>query len=397
MKLKQTFYILPLLAAGLHVSAQNTFPSSGNVGIGTTSPSKPLHIQRGGDNFLKIENTATNGSIVHFGPVSSNGKVETQLQFEQELGFYDHSQNAWRFTIKPNGNVGIGTSSPGEALTVSKDRSVIRLQNSAADGSSAYGWLEFYDINSRMGYVGFGSTNNNDLYLTNNSDGSILIPHGNVGIGAANPSSKLEIEGASPILTIDATDTGGDSEIFFDTRRDDTGTNYNTARIVADAANGYSTPTLSFYVIRGDGAGWDRTLTIKSNGSNNTGNVGIGTSDPSNKLEVNGTIRSKEVKVEATGWPDYVFDPDYDLKSLEEIEKFIQSNHHLPEIPSAKEMEAKGVQLGEMNRLLLKKIEELTLHTIQQQKEIERLKNDNKEIEKIKQQLAKLSKVNKER
>lgn len=101
------------------------------------------------------------------------------------------------------------------------------------------------------------------------------------------------------------------------------------------------------------------------------GNVGIGTTTPTEKLEVNGAIRAREVKLETTNWPDYVFEPGYELESLEEIEKFIQSESHLPEIPSAEEIEANGVQLGEMNKLLLKKIEELTLHTIAQQKLIE--------------------------
>ncbi|MEO1255325.1 MAG: hypothetical protein AAFY41_10625, partial [Bacteroidota bacterium] len=118
-----------------------------------------------------------------------------------------------------------------------------------------------------------------------------------------------------------------------------------------------------------------------------SGNVGIGTTTPSNKLEVNGTIRSKEIKVEAAPWTDYVFEEDYELRSLEETEAYIQANKHLPEIPSAKEMEANGVALGEMNRLLLKKVEELTLHTIQQQKEIERLRNDNLEIKELKKQI----------
>ena len=101
------------------------------------------------------------------------------------------------------------------------------------------------------------------------------------------------------------------------------------------------------------------------------GNFGIGTTTPGNKLEVNGTIRSKEVIVEATNWPDYVFEEDYNLTSLKELEAYIKANKHLPEIPSAKEMEANGIILGEMNMLLLKKIEELTLHTIQQQKELD--------------------------
>ena len=115
-------------------------------------------------------------------------------------------------------------------------------------------------------------------------------------------------------------------------------------------------------------------MTIRGNGR-----VGIGTTNPRNLFEVNGTIRSKEVKVEAINWPDYVFEKAYELRSLEETEAFIKSNKHLPEIPSAEDIEANGVQLGEMNRLLLQKIEELTLHMIQMNKlhkqEIEELRN----------------------
>jgi hypothetical protein len=101
------------------------------------------------------------------------------------------------------------------------------------------------------------------------------------------------------------------------------------------------------------------------------GNVGIGLTDPGNdKLAVNGNIRAKEVKVETTNWPDYVFDKGYNLPSLEEIKKHIQEKGHLPNIPSASEMEENGVELGEMNKLLLEKIEELTLYILKQQEEI---------------------------
>ncbi len=98
-----------------------------------------------------------------------------------------------------------------------------------------------------------------------------------------------------------------------------------------------------------------------------TGNVGIGTSTPSVELEVNGTIRSEEVRVEAVNAPDYVFEADYDLRSLGEVEKHIEEFGHLPEVPSAAELEEKGMGVSEMNLLLLKKIEELTLHAIRQE------------------------------
>jgi len=100
-----------------------------------------------------------------------------------------------------------------------------------------------------------------------------------------------------------------------------------------------------------------------------TGNMGIGTTDTKGyKLAVNGKIRAQEIKVEASNWPDYVFAKDFKLPSLKETEQHIKEKGHLPDIPSAAEVEAGGIDLGEMNAKLLKKIEELTLHLIEQQK-----------------------------
>jgi len=102
-----------------------------------------------------------------------------------------------------------------------------------------------------------------------------------------------------------------------------------------------------------------------------SGNVGIGTS-PSAKLDVAGTIKATEIKVEAQT-ADFVFEPDYKLRPLDEVEIFVKENKHLPEIPSAKQMEADGVNVAEMNKLLLQKVEELTLYSIQ-------LKKDNLDL-----------------
>lgn len=108
---------------------------------------------------------------------------------------------------------------------------------------------------------------------------------------------------------------------------------------------------------------------------NGTGNVGIGTTTPNEKLTVNGTIYGKEVKVDLNvPGPDYVFDEHYNLVSLDEIKAYIEKNKHLPEVPSAKEMEANGIRLSEMNMILLKKVEELTLHIIELKEEVEKLK-----------------------
>lgn len=111
-----------------------------------------------------------------------------------------------------------------------------------------------------------------------------------------------------------------------------------------------------------------------------SGNVGIGALSLAEKLNVNGTIRAKEIKVDSE-WADFVFEEDYQLPTLEEVARHIKEKKHLPDIPSAKEVEENGIGLGEMNAKLLQKIEELTLYTIQQQKLIENLYS---EIEGIK-------------
>lgn len=103
------------------------------------------------------------------------------------------------------------------------------------------------------------------------------------------------------------------------------------------------------------------------------GKMGIGKRNPTDKLEVNGQIHAKSVKVDLEKWADTVFEKDYDLPHLREIENYIDQHGHLPEIPSAEKVLEEGIELGEMNRLLLKKIEELTLHLIAKEKQIDHL------------------------
>jgi hypothetical protein len=97
-------------------------------------------------------------------------------------------------------------------------------------------------------------------------------------------------------------------------------------------------------------------------------------------LHVAGTIGAEEVIVSSTG-ADYVFEPGYRLAPLGEVADYIRANHHLPEVPSAKEAEAKGVGLGEMQTKLLAKIEELTLHMIQAEERSERLDRQNQGLQ----------------
>lgn len=135
--------------------------------------------------------------------------------------------------------------------------------------------------------------------------------------------------------------------------------------------------TTGFSQVTGLDAQWLGPNTNTSNTYRN-GNVSIGTSSTTDgfetfKLSVDGKIRANSVKV-YTGWADYVFESDYYLPTLKEVEDYILQNGHLQDIPSAKEVEERGIDLGEMNKLLLQKIEELTLYVIELNKEIEALK-----------------------
>ncbi|MGB3465841.1 MAG: hypothetical protein WBA74_11245 [Cyclobacteriaceae bacterium] len=113
------------------------------------------------------------------------------------------------------------------------------------------------------------------------------------------------------------------------------------------------------------------------------GNVAIGTAQADAKLTVKGSVHAEEVRVDlSVPGPDYVFEPDYNLITLEKTKAYIAENKHLPEIPSAKEMEAEGIELGDMNMLLLKKIEEMTLHQIALMEELKALKAKVEKLEK---------------
>jgi hypothetical protein len=102
-----------------------------------------------------------------------------------------------------------------------------------------------------------------------------------------------------------------------------------------------------------------------------TGNVGIGTNNPTYKLAVEGTIGARKMKVTQEAWPDYVFAAEYKLPSLKEVEDYIIINKHLPDVPSAQEIKQSGLDLGEMNKILLQKLEEQTLYLIEMEKKSE--------------------------
>lgn len=122
----------------------------------------------------------------------------------------------------------------------------------------------------------------------------------------------------------------------------------------------------------GDNNDYNNLMVIQENGD-----VGIGTTNPDGyKLAVNGKMRAKSLDIES-GWADFVFEDDYKLFPLNELEAFIEEFGHLPEVPSAEHVENNGVNVGETQVLLLQKIEELSLYVIELQKRLELLENSS--------------------
>ncbi|MEO9869313.1 hypothetical protein [Ekhidna sp.] len=285
-----------------------------------------------------------------------------------------------------NGNVGIGTTSPSFKLTVDGEVGIVK----------DYPYLQLNSTSWNAGsFIQTGVTTaaqpNGDYMVIHNPSSKgfnfrqgsyhalTILPSGNIGVGNTSPQFKFTVDGEIgivkdyPYLQLNSTSWNGGSFI-------------QTGVTTAAQPNGdymvIHNPSSKGFNFR---QGSYNAMTIHPSGK-----LGIGTTNPDSKLTVAGNIHAQEVKVtiDAGTGPDYVFEPDYDLRSLEETAAYIKANKHLPEVPSASEMEANGVQLGEMNMLLLKKIEELTLYVIELKKENEEqneiIKSQEESINKIK-------------
>jgi len=132
----------------------------------------------------------------------------------------------------------------------------------------------------------------------------------------------------------------------------------------------YENPPVDYQLVWDSKTGDRQSFTAPIKDPVIEGKMGIGISNPKHELEVNGTIRAKEIKVD-TDWADFVFEDNYQLMKLSELEEFIKKNGHLPDIPSEQKVKTEGISLGEMNSKLLQKIEEQTLYILQLQKQLQ--------------------------
>lgn len=419
--MKTVLRVIALLGTSLLAStaigqAPNTLPATGNVGIGTTAPAFPLEVVSGTSANIGLKKTGTyageaniyNDGVLH---LVANPTTDWIGYRAGAHIFANNSFSKEYLRIDSSGNVGIGTSSPSAKLHVDGQTRLAGTSFVADLGNRTSPYVDTGDamLRSQSVFLSPAKPGNNNMFLggglvwdgsdvrweyaTNqvatyagyllfdgaagglriattalaggNGQAATLIERltiaasGNIGIGTPSPSYNLQVCNSGQVYSAIQTTTGNQAATVWIS-----GLSW-TAGVHGGDSN-------KFKISNTAGLGDRDRFTIDS-----SGNVGIGTTNPTNKLEVNGTIRAKEVIVETTGWSDYVFTPDYRLAPLSEVEAHIAANGHLPGIPSAAEVATQGVSVGDMQAKLLAKIEELTLRQIAQEKRIEKLEAEN--------------------
>jgi hypothetical protein len=361
------------------------------VGIGTASPngSAILDVVSTTKGFLMPRMTSTQRNAI-ISPASGLTVYETTTgtiwvysgSSWNQLASGVSSASLWQvsatrnFVYNTTDSIGIGTSVPSEKLHLSNGQ--IRLSRTASYDNQIVFSMPVAQLASEreglrfqvagadkafMGYLSNSSTPNFLRFSANgvNQNDLVIDENGNTGIGTSTPIAKLDVAGN---MNIDATNptlqlqNAGVDKGFLQLSADN-------IRIGTNSSNSEGK-----FVIRTGGA--DRVYVDGSGMS-----IGTTTAASGYLLKVGGRVICEEVKVKLEGsWPDYVFSPVYKLRSLVELEQYINSKNHLPGIPTASEVADTGIDVGEMQKKMMEKIEELTLYIIQLKKELDVVKNN---------------------
>ena len=400
---------------------------SNKLGIGTTNPQSKLEIKSSGtigskwnpnNSYLKISN-GINSLIFDNNEIYSDEILTFGSSYQHPIVFrnVDNNGNEELMRIEENGNVGIGTANPQSKLEIKSSgtigakwnpkNSYLKISNGnhslIFDNNEIYS-NEILAIGSSYNHpIAFRNVDNNGV-----KDLMTIQENGKVGIGTTSPSKLLSLEGSSNSdigLSIKNKSNTGiiyalcteDNYIVEDQKNAGLIESYNDLIFSAAVNTNNSTPAIKFQTGRTYKKGNTRMLI------NSKGEVGIGTTTPDAKLDVAGNIKAQEIEVTLASiedmqlngtlaanqityttngnTADFVFEEDYNLRELSEVENFIKTNKHLPDIPSATEMEEQGVNLAEMNKLLLQKVEELTLYSIGLEKARTKEKEERRMLE----------------
>jgi hypothetical protein len=316
---------------------------------------------------LQIVNNANNKSMAQF----VNSDPYKTWFVGNEGGAFNFWQAGYKMSILNNGNIGIGTTAPSTKLEVNGETIITggvagqgaKIYRDGASGGGVYGSVVGNTIIQNL-------TGSTIFQVGANADERMRISsNGNVGIGTTNPVYKFQVAGstASDVIgEIRNNATNGYGLRFFN------GTNANYALAVANA----------------DGTG--NTIQMFGNGdalfngkvTTSSVNIGATTMPIGYKLAVGGDVIAERVVVKLqTNWPDYVFKTGYSLRPLSEVEAFVKTNSHLPDVPSEAEIKEKGIDVEQMNATLLKKVEELTLYLIEMKKENAEIKARLQKVE----------------
>lgn len=287
------------------------------------------------------------------------------------------------------GYVGIGTTNPTEKFDIVGNTQISHGSMFGYQLSNAFTYddrrMSHYalrwgsDSYTTLGPTLWQSAFGGMKFFTGGLLRVILDYDGNIGVGRDDPRYKFDVEGTMRGKHIVVQDSGRITRAFENNfiYKNHTIGHYSVQWVADD----WKPAGPSLYL-----TGWGGMKLFTGGeyqvGINSEGNVGIGTENPMYKLDVAGVIRATNVKIEALPWADFVFDDNYILPSLNDVKAYVKEYKHLPDIPSEQEVKENGIDIGDMQVKLLRKIEELTLYVIQQNQKIEEQEKRILELEK---------------